>query len=116
MPIGLALVAGGLASINPCGFSLLPALLSFYTGADNRRLPSAPSRVLQGLYVGAIVTAGFMLVFRGGRTADHTWCHTDHAGGAVGRSGHRWGTRYRRLAGRHRQANLTVAQTTCSIV
>ncbi|MGH2789238.1 MAG: cytochrome c biogenesis CcdA family protein [Actinomycetota bacterium] len=63
MPIGLALVAGGLASVNPCGFSLLPALLSFYIGADERRLPSAPTRILQGLYVGAIVTAGFMFIF-----------------------------------------------------
>lgn len=63
MPIGLALVAGGLASINPCGFSLLPALLSFYVGSDEKRLPRAPTAVLQGLYVGAVVSAGFMLVF-----------------------------------------------------
>jgi cytochrome c biogenesis protein CcdA len=63
MPIGLALVAGGLASINPCGFSLLPALLSFYVGSDEERLPRAPTAILQGLYVGGVVAAGFMLVF-----------------------------------------------------
>jgi hypothetical protein len=27
---------------------LLPAFLSFYFGADERRLPPAPTRVLQG--------------------------------------------------------------------
>jgi cytochrome c biogenesis protein CcdA len=49
--------------INPCGFPLLPAFLSFYLGADERRLPSAPSRVLQGLLVGALVTVGFLGFF-----------------------------------------------------
>lgn len=63
MPIALALVAGGLATINPCGFALLPALLSFYVGADEESLPRAPTRALQGLVVGLVVTAGFLSVF-----------------------------------------------------
>ena len=46
VPISIALVAGGLAVINPCGFPLLPAFLSFYLGADEWRLPSAPTRVV----------------------------------------------------------------------
>jgi len=49
-------VAGGLATLNPCGFPLLPAYLSFYVGADEERLPSAPSRLLQGLLAGLLVT------------------------------------------------------------
>jgi cytochrome c-type biogenesis protein len=49
--------------INPCGFLLLPAFLSFYLGADERRLPPAPTRVLQGLLVGALVTVGFLGFF-----------------------------------------------------
>jgi cytochrome c-type biogenesis protein len=49
--------------VNPCGFPLLPAFLSFYMGADEQRLPSAPSRVLQGLLVGALVTVGFLGFF-----------------------------------------------------
>ena len=52
-----------MAVINPCGFPLLPAFLSFYLGADERRLPAAPTRVLQGLHVGALVTVGFLGFF-----------------------------------------------------
>lgn len=63
MPIALALVAGGLATVNPCGFALLPALLSFYVGADEKSLPRAPTRALQGLAVGLVITAGFLSVF-----------------------------------------------------
>lgn len=63
MPIGIALVAGALAGLNPCGFPLLPAFLSFYVGADETDLPAAPLRVGQGLLVGGLVSAGFLGVF-----------------------------------------------------
>jgi cytochrome c biogenesis protein CcdA len=63
MPLGLALVAGALASVNPCGFPLLPAFLSFYVGAGEDDLPRAPARVGQGLLVGLLVAAGFLGVF-----------------------------------------------------
>ena len=49
--------------MNPCGFPLLPAFLSFYLGADERQLPRASTRALQGLLVGALVTIGFVGVF-----------------------------------------------------
>lgn len=63
MPIAIAIVAGALASVNPCGFPLLPAFLSFYVGADESFLPRAPARVAQGLLVGVLVSAGFLAVF-----------------------------------------------------
>ena len=63
MPLALALVAGALASVNPCGFPLLPAFLSFYVGAEEDDLPRAPARVAQGLLVGLLVSAGFLGVF-----------------------------------------------------
>src|SRR3954462_8743242 len=63
VPISIALVAGGLAVVNPCGFPLLPAFLSFYLGADERELPRAPTRILQGLLVGALVSIGFLGLF-----------------------------------------------------
>jgi cytochrome c-type biogenesis protein len=63
MPIAVALIAGSLAGVNPCGFPLLPAFLSFYVGAEERELPKAGSRVGQGLLVGILVTAGFLGVF-----------------------------------------------------
>lgn len=49
--------------LNPCGFPLLPAFLSFYLGAEEERLPPAPTRALQGLFVGALVAVGFLAVF-----------------------------------------------------
>src|SRR5712691_9100354 len=63
VPVSIALVAGGLSVLNPCGFPLLPAFLSFYLGADEERLPPASTRVLQGLTVGALVTLGFLGLF-----------------------------------------------------
>jgi len=63
VPVSVALVAGGLAVVNPCGFPLLPAFLSFYLGADEGRLPRAPTRIAQGLLVGGLVAAGFVGLF-----------------------------------------------------
>lgn len=68
LPVGsvslsLAAITGALSVLNPCGFPLLPAFLSFYVGTDDSRLPSAPSRVAQGLQIGLLVTAGFLGVF-----------------------------------------------------
>src|SRR5689334_8594782 len=63
VPVSVALVAGGLAVVNPCGFPLLPAFLSFYLGAGEDELPRASTRVLQGLLVGGLVTVGFVGVF-----------------------------------------------------
>jgi cytochrome c-type biogenesis protein len=59
----IAFIGGGLATLNPCGFPMLPAFLSFYAGADETRLPPAQSRVAQGLLAGLLVTAGFLGVF-----------------------------------------------------
>jgi cytochrome c-type biogenesis protein len=63
VPISIALVAGGLSVVNPCGFPLLPAFLSFYFGADEKQLPRASTRVAQGLVVGGSVAAGFLGFF-----------------------------------------------------
>ena len=61
--ITLALAAGGLSTINPCGFAMLPAYLSFFVGAGDGQLPSASSRAALGLKTGMLVTAGFLVVF-----------------------------------------------------
>ena len=54
-PITLALAAGALSTINPCGFAMLPAYLAFYVGADEDQLPSAPNRMAQGLLTGLMI-------------------------------------------------------------
>jgi len=61
-PLGYAFVAGMVASVNPCGFVLLPAYLAFYLGND----PGAPRRhrpAVHALAVSATVAAGFAVLF-----------------------------------------------------
>jgi len=57
-----AFAAGMVATINPCGFAMLPAYLSYFLGIDD---PSRDARtgVLRALAVGGAVSAGFLLVF-----------------------------------------------------
>ncbi len=57
----IALGAGTLAALNPCGFALLPAYLSLLvTGEDD---PKTSTSVLRALRMTAAMTAGFVLVF-----------------------------------------------------
>jgi cytochrome c biogenesis protein CcdA len=59
-PFLLAVAAGGLAAVNPCGFALLPAYLSFLVLDDGGSRRAAVGRALL-LTVG--MTAGFVAVF-----------------------------------------------------
>ena len=63
--LGLAFSAGALASVNPCGFAMLPAMVSFYLGQGEADYAarSVWQRAREGLALGALVTAGFLLVF-----------------------------------------------------
>lgn len=60
-----AFTAGMLATINPCGWAMLPAFVAYYLGVDEadyvERLWVA--RLSRSLLVGLLVTTGFMLVF-----------------------------------------------------
>lgn len=60
-PFAVALTAGMLATVNPCGFALLPAYLSAFVGLDDRS--SRAGAVFRALRVSAVLTAGFVLVF-----------------------------------------------------
>ncbi len=63
-PLALAFSAGMVATVNPCGFAMLPAYLSFFLGLEggagdeDRR-----AGVARALAVGAAVTLGFVAVF-----------------------------------------------------
>jgi cytochrome c biogenesis protein CcdA len=60
-PFALAFGAGMVATINPCGFAMLPAYLSYFIGSDE---PGAGERGLaRAAVVGGAVTAGFVVVF-----------------------------------------------------
>lgn len=73
--LALAFSAGMVATVNPCGFALLPAYLSYFLGLDPAADadPTNPtssvaarrrtSPVLRALVVSAAVTAGFLVVF-----------------------------------------------------
>lgn len=63
----LAFSAGMVAAINPCGFALLPAYLSYYLGLENAD-PDAPrpptgAALARALAVSGAMTGGFLLVF-----------------------------------------------------
>jgi cytochrome c biogenesis protein CcdA len=57
VPLALALAAGMLAAVNPCGFALLPAYLSLLIVGDRR------AAVGRALALTAAMTAGFVAVF-----------------------------------------------------
>ena len=61
-PLGYAFVAGMVASVNPCGFVLLPAYLGYYLG-DDRGARGGTGRTGRALAVSAAVTASFALLF-----------------------------------------------------
>ncbi len=63
----LAFVSGVVATVNPCGFAMLPAYLSYFLGLESREDPDGeePARasVARALVVSASVSAGFIAVF-----------------------------------------------------
>ena len=65
LPVGYAFGAGMVATVNPCGFALLPAYISFYLGDSDAGSAEQglPSRLLKSLLVSLSVTLGFVLLF-----------------------------------------------------
>ena len=59
----LAFSAGMVATLNPCGFAMLPAYLSYFIGLHEEEDRSTASALRSALAVGAVVSAGFLLVF-----------------------------------------------------
>ncbi len=64
VPFAFAFAAGLVATVNPCGFAMLPAYLSYFLGLDDRSAPDVKGGgIVRGLLVGAVVSAGFLVVF-----------------------------------------------------
>lgn len=61
-PLAIAFGSGMLATVNPCGFAMLPAYLGYFLGLDahDRDVRSSVGR---SLGVGLSVSAGFLAVF-----------------------------------------------------
>jgi len=66
-PIAAAFAAGLVATVNPCGFAMLPAYLSYFMGLEEGDESTAAddtaSNLGQALRVGATVSFGFLIVF-----------------------------------------------------
>ena len=66
-PFALALLAGMVATVNPCGFALLPAYLAAFVGLDEaagqRTWLARWGAVGRAVAVAAVLTAGFITVF-----------------------------------------------------
>lgn len=60
-PYALALAAGMAATVNPCGFALLPAYLSAFVGLDGPR--GRVGAIGRAVTVSIVLTAGFVTVF-----------------------------------------------------
>jgi cytochrome c biogenesis protein CcdA len=65
LPVGYAFGAGMVASVNPCGFFLLPSYVSYHLGTENPDFyqSSSVSRIWKSLLVGGVATLGFVVVF-----------------------------------------------------
>ena len=61
-----AFTAGIVATVNPCGFAMLPAYLSYFLGIESSAGGGdARAGLGRALATGAVVSAGFLLVFGG---------------------------------------------------
>jgi len=65
LPFGYSFGAGMVSTVNPCGFTLLPAYLSLYLGGEEGQPGS--NRILarggRAILFGTMVTLGFILLF-----------------------------------------------------
>ena len=65
LPVGFAFSAGMMATVNPCGFALLPAYIGLYLGSDTDGGQEASSlnRLARALLISLVVTLGFVVLF-----------------------------------------------------
>ncbi|MCP3938001.1 MAG: cytochrome c biogenesis protein CcdA [Actinomycetia bacterium] len=65
-PIAFAFTAGLIAIVNPCGFAMLPAYLSYFIGVESRAdgdEPNPSAAIARALATGGVVSLGFLTVF-----------------------------------------------------
>ena len=63
--LAFAFTAGMLATVNPCGWAMLPSFVSYYLGSREAGFEDKPlaSRMWEGLVLGLLATAGFLAIF-----------------------------------------------------
>lgn len=64
LPFGFAFGAGMVATVNPCGFLLLPSYVAFYMGtAEGGQPPHGAIAIVRALTLALSVTLGFGIIF-----------------------------------------------------
>ncbi len=65
LPVGYAFAAGMVASVNPCGFFMLPSYITYHLGTDEPGFYESPGwlRALKAIVMGSTATLGFVAVF-----------------------------------------------------
>ena len=60
-----AFTAGMLATVNPCGWAMLPSFVAYYLGSRQEGYEEKPfvARLWDGLLLGLLVTVGFLVIF-----------------------------------------------------
>ena len=61
--LAFAFTAGIVATINPCGFAMLPAYISYFLGIEATSTPNVGTSITRALVTGSVVSAGFLFVF-----------------------------------------------------
>ena len=64
IPIAYAFSAGMVATVNPCGFAMLPAYIAYHLGLGDES-KSTLSRASNGTFMGLVATMGFVALFGG---------------------------------------------------
>jgi cytochrome c biogenesis protein CcdA len=63
VPFAAAFTAGLVATVNPCGFAMLPAYLGYFLGSEQEVPRTTAGNLLRALVVGSVVSLGFLVVF-----------------------------------------------------
>ncbi|GMQ85895.1 MAG: hypothetical protein BMS9Abin07_1465 [Acidimicrobiia bacterium] len=63
VPFAIAFGAGLVSTLNPCGFAMLPAYLSYFMGTQQDEEMSRTASLQRALVVGGVMSLAFLLVF-----------------------------------------------------
>ncbi|MBW8012180.1 MAG: cytochrome c biogenesis protein CcdA [Chloroflexi bacterium] len=63
--LAFAFTAGLVATVNPCGWAMLPSFVSYFLGSKEEDYQQRPiiNRIWEGFVLGLLVTVGFLAVF-----------------------------------------------------
>ncbi len=62
-PLALAFGAGLVATVNPCGFAMLPAYLSYFIGLGDEEEIGRAATLRRALVIGGVMSVAFLVVF-----------------------------------------------------